>query len=117
MSACYEAIGRAGGKYCALEQYQEALATRRTVTPFLIMGSSIAGRGLVLPEPYGSPPDPELGAWSLKFYKDLQGLVDEGKLRPCPQEILSGKFDGILPGLDRLKNKQVSGQKLIVPLV
>ncbi|KAJ5827801.1 Polyketide synthase enoylreductase [Penicillium robsamsonii] len=117
MSVCYEAVGRAGGKYCALEQYQEALATRRTVKPFLIMGSSIAGRGLVLPDPYGSPPDPELGAWSLKFYKDLQSLVDEGKLKECPQEILPGKFDAILSGLDRLKNKQVSGKKLIVPLV
>ncbi|KAF5007625.1 hypothetical protein FDECE_6058 [Fusarium decemcellulare] len=117
MSICYEAIGRAGGKYCALEQYQEALATRRTVTPLLIMGSSIAGRGLVLPEPYGSPPDPELGAWSLKFYKDLQRMIDEGRLKACPPRVLSGGFDAVLSGLDLLQKKQVSGEKLIVPLV
>jgi hypothetical protein len=117
MSACYEAIGRAGGQYCALEQYQEALATRKTVRAYLIMGSSIAGRGLVLPEPYGSPPDAELSLWSLKFFKDLQHVIDDGRLKECPVEILPGRFEAILPGLERLKNKQVSGKKLVVLLL
>ncbi|KAF4964950.1 hypothetical protein FSARC_7177 [Fusarium sarcochroum] len=117
LSLCYNAIGRAGGIYCALEQYQESLCNRKTVKHHFIMGPAVNGRGVILPEPYGVPPDPELHEWSKGFYQAIQGLIDEDRLKPLPTKKLPGKFQGILDGLDILRSGKMSGAKLIVPLI
>ncbi|CAG8923341.1 unnamed protein product [Penicillium salamii] len=114
---CYAAIGRTGGRYCALEQYQESLCTRKTVKHELVMGGAISGQGVELPEPYGIAPRPEIGIWARKWYRNVQELIDEGKLKPCPMQVLGGKFEGILEGLDLLRNGKVSGKKLVVPMI
>ncbi|KAJ5084946.1 Polyketide synthase enoylreductase [Penicillium alfredii] len=113
---CQAAVGRTGGWYCALEQYQENFCSRKTVKHELVMGGAISGRGVELPEPYGIPPRPEIGVWARPWYRTIQRLIDEGRLKPCPREILSGGFEGILKGLEVLRNGKVSGKKLIVPL-
>lgn len=113
---CHEAIGRTGGRYCALEQYQENLCSRKTVKHELVMGGAISGKGVELPEPYGIPPQPEIGAWARPWYKTIQNLIDTGKLKPCPLQTISGRFDGILRGLEMLKKGSVSGKKLLVEL-
>lgn len=113
---CYEAVGRAGGIYCALEHYQESMCTRRAVKHQFVMGPALLGRGVLLPEPYGVEPDPELHEWSKRFYRSLQKVIDGGLLKPLPIKLLPGGFDGILAGLELLKTKQVSGQKLVVKL-
>ncbi|KAJ5206524.1 Polyketide synthase enoylreductase [Penicillium cf. griseofulvum] len=114
---CYAAIGRTGGRYCALEQYQENLCSRKTIRHELVMGGAISGRGVELPDPYGIPPRPELGVWARSWYLELQELIENGKLRPCPIQIIPGKFEGIMEGLDMLRNGKVSGKKLVVPIV
>ncbi|KAK1830683.1 putative zinc-binding dehydrogenase [Podospora conica] len=112
---CFEAMGRAGGIYCSLETYQQSLCTRRTVKHSLVMGPAILGRGVLLPEPYGVPPDPELHAWSKRFFRSLQGLIDENKIKPLPMERLQpGGFETVIAGLEILKSKKVSGKKLVV---
>ncbi|CAG8015163.1 unnamed protein product [Penicillium olsonii] len=113
---CHAAIGRTGGRYCALEQYQESLCTRKTVKHELVMGGAISGQGVQLPEPYGIAPRPEIGVWARTWYRKVQELIDEGKIRPCPMQVLTGRFEGILKGLDLLRNGQVSGKKLVVPM-
>lgn len=113
---CFAAIGRTGGRYCALEQYQPELCTRKTVKHELVMGGAISGRGVELPEPYGIPPNPDIGEWARQWYRTVQRLLDEGRLKPCPLEIIPGRFEGILKGLDLLRNGKVSGRKLIVVL-
>ncbi|KAJ5145390.1 Polyketide synthase enoylreductase [Penicillium atrosanguineum] len=113
---CQDAIGRTGGRYCALEQYTEELISRKTVKHELVMGGAIAGKGVNLPEPYGIPPRPEIAVWARPWYRMLQTLIDTGKLRPCPQVFIPGRFDGILKGLEMLKKGAVSGKKLIVSL-
>lgn len=116
MRLCQEAIGRTGGKYCALEQYQEHLCTRKTIKNDLVMGGAISGNGVHLPEPYRIPPRPEIGTWARSWYKTVQHLIDEGKLRPSPVRLLPGRFQGIIEGLEMLKEGIVSGQKLVVLL-
>jgi NADPH:quinone reductase-like Zn-dependent oxidoreductase len=111
---CHAAIGRTGGRYCALEQYQESLCSRKTIKHELVMGGAISGRGVELPDPYGIPPQPEIGVWAQSWYLELQQLIDDGKLKPCPTQIIPGKFAGILEGLDMLRNGRVSGKKLVV---
>ncbi|KAJ5151335.1 Enoyl reductase [Penicillium canariense] len=113
---CQEAIGRTGGRYCALEQYQEHLCTRRTVKNELVMGGAISGNGVQLPEPYGIPPKPEIGEWARAWYKTVQHLVDVGQLKPSPGRVIDGRFEGILEGLEILRSGSVSGQKLVVLL-
>lgn len=113
---CHEAIGRTGGRYCALEQYQENLCSRKTVKHELVMGGAIAGRGVELSEPYGIPPRPEIGEWARPWYRSVQDLIDTEKLKPCPVKMLPGKFEGILEGLELMRKGRVSGTKLIVSL-
>lgn len=116
LGVCHEAIGRTGGRYCSLEQYQENLCSRRTVKHELVMGGAIAGRGVELPEPYGIPPRPEIGEWAIPWYRSVQALIDTGKLKPCPVKMIPGKFEGILEGLELMRKGHVSGTKLIVSL-
>ncbi|PVH78950.1 NAD(P)-binding protein [Cadophora sp. DSE1049] len=113
---CYETIGRVCGLYCALEHYQESMCTCRAVKHQFVMGPALLGRGVLLPEPYGVEPDPELHEWSKRFYRSFQKVIDGGLLKPLPIKLLSGGFDSILAGLELLKTKQVSGQKLVVKL-
>lgn len=80
------------------------------------MGGAISGNGVQLPEPYGIPPQPDIGTWARKWYKSVQRLIDDGKLRPSPVRLLPGRFEGIIEGLKMLKEGAVSGQKLIVLL-
>ncbi|KAJ5997820.1 Polyketide synthase enoylreductase [Penicillium canescens] len=114
---CHAAIGRTGGRYCALEQYQESLCARKTIKHELVMGGAISGRGVELPDPYGIPPRPEIGVWAQSWYRTVQGLIDQGNIKPCPFETIPGGFEGILNGLDMLRNGKVSGKKLVVPMV
>ena len=116
VSICQEAFGRTGGRYCGLEQYQEQLFTRKTVKHELVMGGAISGKGVQLPDPYGVPPNPEIGLWARSWYGVVQRLIDESKIKPTPVETLSGGLDAVIPGLDRLRNGYVSGKKLVVPL-
>lgn len=117
MSLCHEAIGRIGGRYCALEQYQPELCVRKTTKHELIMGGSIAGKGVDLPEPYGIPPQPEIADWAVTWYPVVENLIQTGKLRPVPvEEVQPAGFEGILVGLERLQ-KGVSGRKLVVSMI
>lgn len=81
------------------------------------MGGAISGRGVELPEPYGIPPRPEIGVWARGWYKKVQELIDDGKLKPCPMQVITGRFEGILEGLDLLRRGKVSGKKLVVPMI
>ncbi|KAJ5142439.1 uncharacterized protein N7515_001226 [Penicillium bovifimosum] len=116
LRTCHAAVGRTGGKYCALEQYQESLCSRKTVKHELVMGGAISGRGVELPDPYGIPARPEIGIWARQWYLELQDLIDNARIKPCPVQTISGGFEGILEGLDLLRNGKVSGKKLIVPI-
>jgi hypothetical protein len=46
----------------------------------------------------------------------MQDLLDAGKLKTHPVKVVPGRYDGIMKGLQMLKAKQVSGEKLIVKL-
>ncbi|KAI0690510.1 GroES-like protein [Cerioporus squamosus] len=60
---------------------------------------------------YGSLVNHEVGASLLAA---LPGLLASGDLKPNRAEVLPGGLDGIVGGLERLKNDQVSGVKLAI---
>ncbi|KAL4876138.1 putative zinc-binding dehydrogenase family oxidoreductase [Aspergillus karnatakaensis] len=113
---CYRAIGRAGGRYIALEAWQPMNHTRPSVEPAFIMGPAIIGSHSPLPNGYGFEADAEKRAFGIAFYAQIQKLLDERRLRAHPVRVIDGKWQGILEGLEMLKNKGVSGQRLVVLL-
>ncbi|KAI1193518.1 GroES-like protein [Nemania serpens] len=114
MSLCHDAMGRTGGRYTALEKFQEDILQKKTVKRELVMGATIIGFGIELGGNYSKPSSPEMRAWGIEWYKSVQRLIDGKKLQGHPAQIIPGTFDGILEGLDMLKRREVSAHKLIV---
>lgn len=113
MKLCYEAIGRAGGRYTALDPYPEAQATRKVVKPDWILGSTVKGRGSGWVAPYGRDADPDARIFADELYGGAQKHLLEGKLKNHPAKVMSGGFPGILEGLEMIRRKEVSGFKLV----
>ena len=116
---CNESIGRVGGRYTALELFQGDFPQVSTIKTDLVMGPTILGAGVDTggeDSDYAKGADPELRQWGIGFYQSIQRLVDEKKLRAHPLRVIEGRFEGILRGLDMLKRREVSGQKLVVKL-
>ncbi|KND91046.1 Quinone oxidoreductase [Tolypocladium ophioglossoides CBS 100239] len=54
--------------------------------------------------------DKEFAYW---FYRYITHLLAEGELNPHPHKVLPNGLDGILQGVQDLKNNKVSGKKLV----
>ncbi|KZZ98914.1 enoyl reductase [Moelleriella libera RCEF 2490] len=113
MKLCYEAIGRAGGRYAALDPYPESGHTRRIVKPGWILASLVKGRGSSWAAPYGREPDAE----ALEFGENLLALaqqkINAGQMKSHPARVSSGGFAGVLEGIEMIRRKEVSGFKLV----
>lgn len=53
----------------------------------------------------------------VRFYGVLPSLVERGMVKPIPVEVVEGGFEGLLKAIDMLRQKKVSGKKLVVDLV
>lgn len=114
MQFCYKCLGRSGGKYTALEPYPEFLHTRpKTVEPDWVLGPMVMGKRLGWPEPFGGEGIEEYREFGFKWFKQVQELLDEGKLKTHPYRIVGNSLAETLGGLRLLEEKQVSGQKLV----
>ena len=74
---------------------------------YTIIGEEFTVRETVVP---AKPQDFEFGK---KWWPVAQKLLFEGKVKPHRVEVRPGGLDGILDGLDDLKNGKVSGKKLV----
>ena len=114
MEFCYQCLGRTGGKYTALEPYAEFLHTRpRTVVPDWVLGPAVLGQAMGWPEPFTREADEELREFGVDWFNTVQRLLDEGTIKTHPVKVVNGGFDGVADGLELLRQKQVSGQKLV----
>jgi hypothetical protein len=116
MKICYESIGRAGGKYTALDPFPPSGATRKVVKADWIMAFKVTGRPCLWPEPFYSEAEPEVLKYSHPFYVTMEKYFLEGKLRTHPIKVMQGGFPAILDGVGMLRRKEVSGQKLVFPI-
>jgi hypothetical protein len=117
MQFCYKCLGRAGGRYTALEPYPSSLHTRpKTVTPDWVLGPVVLGKKLGWPEPFNKDGDPAAREFAVGWFATAQRLLNEGKLKPHPIRVMEGGLQDVTEGLELLKKKQVSGQKLIYSL-
>lgn len=115
---CFDAIGRAGGKYVALDPFsQEIAATRRVVKANWVLGPTIFGDGCTWPAPYTRAPDPELKKFGEELFRVAQKLIDNGDLLPHPLKVLDGGFEAILEGLEIVRLGRVSAEKVVVRIV
>lgn len=111
---CYETFGRVGGKYTCLEKPSEELHLRPTVKKEMIVGLAASGKEIALADGYERPASPRLRAESAHFFQSVQRLLDQGRFKPHPVRLLPGRFAGILEGLEILRSKKTSGEKLVV---
>ena len=117
VECCYASIARVGGRYTSLELVpDELLAKRRAVRGSFVLAFQISGEQTKLPGGYGKPADPGKRELSRRCFAMYQKLLDEGKLRTHPTQLLGGGLEGILAGLALLKSGSVSGRKLIARL-
>jgi NADPH:quinone reductase-like Zn-dependent oxidoreductase len=110
---CYSALGRAGGKYTALDPYPQEGATRKVVKPDWVLATRISGRGSHWPEPFQSPPEPAYLEFAKPVYAALQKHLDNGDIRPHKARVSDGGFEDIINGVNLIRQKQVSGEKLV----
>ena len=116
MQFCYECIGRLGGRYTALEPYPASLHTRQNVKPDWVLGPTLLGKEIGWIAPFSRPGDPEMKMFAVKLFKTAQRLLDEGKIKTHPLRRMPGGLTGVLEGMELLRKKQISGQKLVYPL-
>ncbi|KAF4454155.1 hypothetical protein F53441_3290 [Fusarium austroafricanum] len=114
MQFCYQAIGRAGGKYTALEPYSEAIArTRKMVKPDWIMGPQMLGKEIRWPEPHWRPANAEMGEFGVYWTAVLRKLLDNNLIRPHPIVVKQGGLEAVLGGIGDIREKKISGKKLV----
>ncbi|KAI1213383.1 oxidoreductase-like protein [Annulohypoxylon truncatum] len=104
-----EAIGPKGGKYSALLQVD---SPRKDVTSamtlgYLAVGESFSKLGM---EFKATAEDHEFAS---KFWSVTEDLFAQGKLKAHPVSLREGGLDGILDGLEELRQGKVSGKKLV----
>ncbi|EAW09121.1 zinc-binding alcohol dehydrogenase family protein [Aspergillus clavatus NRRL 1] len=116
IALCCGAMGRAGGRYACLEMYPDYLVEKRTLRVGFVMGPALLGHRLELDYGYERAADPEMRQFGIRWYRSIQWLLSKGQLKPHPLRVLPGRFDAILQGIEMLKSKSVSGEKLVVSI-
>ncbi|KAI1457379.1 zinc-binding dehydrogenase family oxidoreductase [Annulohypoxylon moriforme] len=114
VACCYAAVQRAGGFYTALELVpEESLRKRRAVKASFIMAPEVFGKEVKLSGGYERPASEEKHQVAVRMFGVVQKLLDEGKLKAHPIQMLEPGLEGILDGLALLKSGSVSGKKLV----
>lgn len=112
---CYAAIGRAGGRYVGFELIPDELLAnmRTTVRASWVLGIRMSGKEIALDRGYGSAADPELRVWGCELFRRMEKLINEGKIKPHPPSVNNGGLERVIEGVERMKRKEVSGEKLV----
>ncbi|KIM92888.1 hypothetical protein OIDMADRAFT_36230 [Oidiodendron maius Zn] len=114
---CFEAMGRAGGRYVSLDPYSAEIAASRTIVrPSWVVGMEPLGDEIAWPAPYGRDANPVALDFCQMWNPTMQGLLDRGLIRLHPQRVRDTGLAGALEGLEEIRQKKVSGQKLIYTL-
>lgn len=79
-----------------------------------VVGPLIFGEGSTWPEPWGREASEELHEFGKEVWRLAQKLVDEGKLQHHPLRVLDGGLESVIQGMDLVRSKKVSGEKIVV---
>ncbi|KAK5798527.1 hypothetical protein VI817_004817 [Penicillium citrinum] len=114
VKCCFASLGRAGGRYVALEYCDPSWRTRQAVQVSTPLTYEIFGRTVELEGIYRREADPAKSELIASWREDMQSLLDQGKIKPHPPKKVPGGWQGIIKGLDMLRKGEVHGQKLVV---
>ncbi|KAK9774857.1 putative Alcohol dehydrogenase GroES-like domain-containing protein [Seiridium cardinale] len=115
-ATCFAAIGRGGGKYVSLDPWPQHAAQRKVVTTDFTVGPRIFGEGCTWPEPYKSEPSDVVRDFGITVWEAAEKMIRNGQLQHHPLRVLDAGFDAILAGMDLVRNKSLSGEKVVVRL-
>ncbi|KAJ8111359.1 hypothetical protein ONZ43_g5642 [Nemania bipapillata] len=106
---CAEAISSEGGAYASLLPIE---VPRSNVTSKLILGYTVFGQDFELGgHPFAAVPEDK--DFATCFFPLVGEYLERGKLKVHPPSVREGGLEGILQGLDLLRNGQISAQKLV----
>ncbi|APA07160.1 hypothetical protein sscle_02g019300 [Sclerotinia sclerotiorum 1980 UF-70] len=118
VACCYTAIGRVGGRYAGLEKFPDEararVAQRRAVKAEFVMRLEVFGKKVELPGEYGRRASEEQHQVVVSYFRMFQRLLNDGKLKPHPLQVIPGAFGAILDGIQLLQRGVISGKKLVV---
>lgn len=107
---CADSFGPQGGKYSSLQPLEDF--PRKDVTTKMTVAYTVFGEAFK----YGSHEVPAVKAdldFGIVFARLTIALLAEGKLKAHPPDVRPGGLDGILDGLQDMKENKVSGSKLV----
>ncbi|KAH7074981.1 chaperonin 10-like protein [Paraphoma chrysanthemicola] len=112
---CYDALGRAGGRYTALEPFRTAVTSKRslTVSPSWLLALTIFGKKVALDGEYAREPLPEHHKVGVEAYAAVQKLLDRGLLETHPAKVVKGSWEDVIKGVDEVRGQTLSGVKLV----
>lgn len=110
-SFCFEAIGKSGGKYSSLLP-PTTECPRKDIAVSMVFAYTAYGEAFAK---FGHefPAKMEDYVYASRFFDICEVLLAEGKLKPHPIAREPNGLDGILDGLHKLREGQVSGKKLV----
>ncbi|KAI0106403.1 zinc-binding dehydrogenase [Nemania sp. FL0031] len=118
VATCYGAIQRPGGRHVSLELVpKEWVAKRRAVRHTFVLGAEVYGEEIELGEGgYRRPACLEKHDLAVRCLGMIQRLLDQGKLRAHPLELVQGGLRGVVAGLENLARGGMSGKKLVAAI-
>ncbi|KAK1585487.1 chaperonin 10-like protein [Colletotrichum navitas] len=116
-AVCFSCLSRVGGRYACLEAMSEAWVTRRSVHLKVVMGFEGQGRDVDLGHPvYSRKANPTLHDVVARWARELQPLLDHGRITTQPTQEIEGRLHGVIAGLEMLQSGRVKGKKLVVSI-
>ncbi|KAF7557825.1 hypothetical protein G7Z17_g378 [Cylindrodendrum hubeiense] len=116
IACCGAAMGPSGGRLALLEDFEEEWTTRDDVSVDFILALEAFGHEVKLPGEYYRAANPEKHDMVVRCFTALQPLLDQGRIRSHPTEVVGQDFESILDGMEQLETGMVSGRKLAVVL-
>ncbi|RYP81857.1 hypothetical protein DL769_001817 [Monosporascus sp. CRB-8-3] len=112
---CYAAIGRAGGRYVAVEPFRDSIAQSRaqTVEPSWFNVMTIWGRKVQLGGEYSREASLEDRAFGARSFAIVQTLLDRGLVTTHPVKAMPGGWEGVMRGVVKIRDQPPSGYKLV----
>lgn len=86
---------------------------RRTIKTEMVVGLAASGKEIALADGYERTADAQLRKDAAELFQTVQGYLDRGEFCPHPPRVVPGGFEGILDGLQILRNMGTSGEKLV----
>lgn len=118
VAVCFAALARTGGRYACLEDCPEEWRTRKAVKVKVVMGFEMQGNDVSLGHPtYSRVANKELFEIGVEWTKEMQALLDDGRVRTQPIHEVGGGFQGIIEALEMLRKGDNKGKKLVVSIV